>query len=77
MVMMNIQIEKLLLIGELARVEDVRILAKIREILCGDAHVRGDVYGGAITKQFSEAKRRIERGEYLSQDDIKKGLGNL
>ena len=74
---MNIQIEKLLLIGELARVEDVLVLARIREVLLGDAHVRGDVYGGAITTQLSEAKRRIERGEYLSQEEIKKGLGNL
>ena len=77
MVMMNIQIEKLLLIGELARVEDVRVLAKIREVLRGEAHGRVNEYGGAIATQLSEAKRRIERGEYLSQEDIKKGLGNL
>ena len=75
--MMNIQIEKLLLIGELARVEDVRVLAKIRELLRGEAVVRGDSFGGAVVSQLSEAKRRIERGEYLSQEDIKKGLGNL
>jgi len=76
MVMRNIQVEKLLLIGELSRVDDVHILAKVREILCGDAGTR-EGYGGAIAQQLSEAKRRIERGEYLSQEDIKKGLGNL
>jgi len=68
---MNIQIEKLLLIGELSRVDDITVLAKIREILCGGARERGEDYGGAIAKQLSEAKRRIERGEYLSSDDIK------
>jgi hypothetical protein len=73
LVMMNIQIEKLLLIGELARVEDIRVLAKIREVLCGDA----DRHGGTVgSRLLSEAKRRIKDGEYIPPEDIKRDVDN-
>jgi hypothetical protein len=80
---MDIQVEKLHLIEELARIQDVYIIEQIKQLLKQkDNPVVGyDIKGGSISrkqliKRIEEAETRINNGEYTTQEDLEKESEN-
>ena len=80
---MDIQAEKLHLIEELARIHDIHIIEQIKELLKqkNNPVVGYEITGAPITrkqliKRIEEAEKRIDNGEYVTQDDIEKESGN-
>ena len=79
---MNIQTEKLFLIEQLARVQDVEIISQIKNILSKiDDPIVGYSNGSPITKKqfvkrIDAAEKRIAKGEFISQDDVEKEASN-
>lgn len=76
---MDIQSEKLLLIEELTKVQDAGVIAEIRRLLQEryDPVVGYELNGEPITRsvmiqQLAEAEQRIDRGEYITQEDLEK-----
>lgn len=80
---MDIQAEKLLLIEELARIEDVHVIEQIKQLLREkiDPVMGYDVKGAPISrkqliKRIEEAETRINNGEYTTQEDLEKESEN-
>ena len=76
---MDIQTEKLYLIAELAGIQDIRIIEQIKELLRrkNDPVVGFGIEGDPITrkqlvKRIEEAEKRIDSGEYTTQEDLEK-----
>jgi hypothetical protein len=77
---MDIQTEKMLLMEELDKVQDVSVIAEIRKRLreiIDDPIVGYELSGEPITRsmlmrQLEEAEQRIDRGEYITQEDLEK-----
>ncbi len=76
---MDIQAEKLHLIEELARIQDSSIIEQVRNLLKEKNNpVMGyNLQGFPLTrkqlvKQIEEAEKRIDSGEYISQEDLEK-----
>lgn len=76
---MDIQAEKLYLIEQLTRVQDIKIIRRIKRILNDDleAVLGYRPNGEPITKQqlvanLEEAEKRIQAGHYTSQEDLEK-----
>ena len=80
---MDIQAEKLQLIEELARIQDIHIIEQIKQLL-KKAHnpiVGYEINGDPITrkeliKRIEESEIRIDNGEYITQEDLEKESGN-
>lgn len=77
--MMDIQAEKLYLIEQLTRVQDINIIRRIKRILNDDLEAVSGYRsnGEPITKQqlianLEEAEKRIQAGRYTSQEDLEK-----
>jgi len=80
---MDIQAEKLHLIEELARIQDIRIIEQIKQLLKkkNNPIVGYEIDGAPITrkqliKKIDEAENRIDNGEYISQEDLEKESEN-
>jgi hypothetical protein len=80
---MDIQTEKLLLIEELLKVQDKRIIAEVRELLVQrhDPIVGYELDGSPITRsvllqQLEEAEQRVANGEFITQEDLEKEAEN-
>ena len=79
---MDIQAEKLFLIEQLARVQDAEIISQIKKILSKmNNPIVGYSNGTPITKKqlinrIEAAEKRIEKGEFISQDDLEKEAAN-
>ena len=80
---MDIQAEKLFLIEELVRTDDIKLIEKIKALLTNKSNpILGfDDTGQSIThsqllKQIKEAEARIEGGEFTSQEDLEKQTEN-
>jgi hypothetical protein len=79
---MDIQAEKLILIEQLAKVQDVGIINQVKKILeRRNNSVIGYSNGSPINrKQFIErieaAEKRIENGESISHEDVVKDAAN-
>lgn len=76
---MDIQAEKLYLIEQLTRVQDINIIRRIKRILNDDLEAVSGYRsnGEPITKQqlianLEEAEKRIQAGRYTSQEDLEK-----
>ena len=76
---MDIRSEKLLLIELLARVQDKKIIAEIKEILQKDKNpiIGYDVHGRPITKKdyiknINKAREEIKSGNYITQEELEK-----
>ena len=80
---MDIQAEKLHLIEELARVQDIQIIEQIKQLL---KQKNNPVVGYKINdepitrkqliKRIEEADERINNGEYTSHEDLEKESEN-
>jgi hypothetical protein len=79
---MDIQAEKLRLIEELARIQDIHIIEQIKQLLKRQNPVVGyGINGNAITrkqliKRIEDAEQRIDNGEYITQEDLEKESEN-
>ncbi|HNS30897.1 MAG: hypothetical protein UZ12_BCD005002471 [Bacteroidetes bacterium OLB12] len=80
---MDIQAEKLHLIEELTRIQDIHIIEQIKGLLKQKSNpvVGYEITGAPITrtqliKQIEEAERRIDNGEYVTQEDLEKESEN-
>lgn len=80
---MDIQAEKLHLIEELAKIQDIRLIVQIRELLMrkNDPVVGYEITGAPITrkqliKRIEEAEQRIDNGEYVTQEDLERESEN-
>ena len=80
---MDIQAEKLHLIEELARVQDIQIIEQIKQLLKkkNNPVVGYEINGEPITrkqliKRIEEADERINSGEYTSHEDLEKESEN-
>ncbi len=80
---MDIQAEKLHLIEELAKIQDIRLIVKIKELLMrkNDPVVGYEITGAPITrkqliKRIEEAEQRIDNGEYVTQEDLERESEN-
>jgi hypothetical protein len=80
---MDIQAEKLHLIEELTRVQDIHIIEQIKELLKqkNNPIVGFEIDGNPITrkqliKRIEEAETRIDNGEYITQQDLEKESEN-
>lgn len=79
---MDIHAEKLRLIEELARIQDIQIIEQIKQLLNQKNPVVGyEINGDPITrkqliKRIEAAEKRIDGGEYITQEDIEKESQN-
>lgn len=75
---MDIQAEKLYLIEELARIQDVSIIEKIKQLLKKNNPVVGygtngvPITGKQLIQRIEKAEQRIDKGEFTSQEDLEK-----
>ena len=69
---MDINTERSLLIKELQQVEDISLLHAIKAVLHyglkNDGHISIEQYN----RELDEAEERISRGEFFTQDEVKK-----
>jgi hypothetical protein len=80
---MDIQAEKLHLIEELARIQDIHIIEQIKQLLMqkNNPVVGYEIDGSLITrkqliKRIGEAETRIDNGEFITQEDLEKESEN-
>ncbi|HYF67528.1 MAG TPA: hypothetical protein VD884_05295 [Ohtaekwangia sp.] len=80
---MDIQAEKLHLIEELARIQDIHIIEQIKQLLKekNNPVVGYEINGNPITrtqliKRIEEAETRVDNGEYVTQQDLEKESEN-
>jgi hypothetical protein len=76
---MDIQAEKLYLIEQLTKVRDVNVIRQLKKILEkeNDSVIGYRVTGEAITrkqleKNVQDAEKRIEAGQFTSQEDLER-----
>jgi hypothetical protein len=80
---MDIQAEKLFLIEELVKTDDIKLIEKIKALLTNKNNptLGYEINGELITRsqlvtQIEEAEARIDLGEYTSQEDLEKQSEN-
>jgi predicted transcriptional regulator len=71
---MDINIERSLIIKELQQINDISLLKAIKHLvhygLKNDGHISIEQYN----KEMEEAEAEIERGEFVSHEDLKKQM---
>ncbi len=71
---MDINIERTLIIKELQQINDISLLKAIKHLvhygLKNDGHISIEQYN----KELEEAEAEIERGEFVSHEDLKKQM---
>jgi hypothetical protein len=79
---MDIQAEKLHLIEELVRIQDIRIIEQVKKLLMKNNSVVGyEINGDPITrkqliKRIEQAEARIDNGIFTTQEDLEKEAEN-
>lgn len=80
---MDIQAEKLHLIEELTRIQDIRIIEQIKLLLKQQNNpvVGYEISGEPITRKqlirrIEQAEKRIDKGQYIAQEDLEKESDN-
>ncbi len=80
---MDIQAEKLHLIEEVTRIQDIRIIEQIKQLLKqkNNPIVGYEITGEPITRKqlimlIEKAEKRIDNGEYITQEDLEKESEN-
>jgi hypothetical protein len=76
---MDIQAEKLYLIEELTRIQDIQIIEQIKQLLkqrnnpVAGYEINGDpITRKQLIKRIEEAEKRIDSGNYTTQEDLEK-----
>ncbi len=79
---MDIQAEKLFLIEQLAKVQDEEVISQVKKILVKiDNPIVGYSNGKPISKKqfikrIEAAEKRIESGDFTTQEDVEKEAAN-
>ena len=69
---MDINTERSLLIKELQQVEDISLLQAIKAVLYYGLKNEGHISIEQYNRELAEAEKRISRGEFFTQDQVKK-----
>lgn len=74
MVSMYINAEKALLIKEIKNVEDISLLKAIKAVLYYGLKNEGRISIEQYNKDLEEAEAEIDRGEFITHEDLKKQM---
>lgn len=74
MVSMYINAEKALLIKEIKNVEDISLLKAIKAVLYYGLKNEGRISIEQYNKELEEAEAEIDRGEFITHEDLKKQM---
>jgi predicted transcriptional regulator len=69
---MDINTERALLIRELQQVEDISLLKAIKAVLHYGLKSEGRISIEQYNRELDEAEARIEKGEFFTQEEVKK-----
>ena len=67
---MDIKLEKALLIKELKQVEDASLLRAIKAMLHYGLVTEGRISLEQYNRELDEAEKRIDRGEFYTQEEV-------
>jgi predicted transcriptional regulator len=71
---MDINIERALLIKELEKVNDISLLKAIKALLNKTSLNEGRISIEQYNKELEEAEAEIDRGEFISHEELKKQM---
>ena len=71
---MDINIERSLLIKELQQVEDLSLLRAIKAVLHYGLKNEGHISIEQYNRELEEAEAEIDRGEFISHEELKKQM---
>ena len=71
---MDIKIERSLLIKELQQVEDLSLIQAIKAVLHYGLKNEGRISIEQYNRELEEAESEIDRGEYITQEELKKQM---
>ena len=71
---MDINIERSLLIKELQQVEDLSLLQAIKAVLHYGLKNEGRISIEQYNRELEEAEAEIDRGEYITHEELKKQM---
>ncbi len=71
---MNINSERSLIIKELQQVEDISLLQAIKAVLHYGLKNEGRISLEQYNRELEEAEAEIEKGEFITNDDLKKQM---
>jgi hypothetical protein len=71
---MDINAERALLIRELQQVEDLSLLRAIKAMLHYGLKQEGRISVEEYNRELDEAEAEIDRGEFISHEDLKKQM---
>ena len=67
---MDIKLEKALLIKELKQVENASLLRAIKAVLHFGLVTEGRISHEQYNRELDEAEKRIDKGEFYTQDEV-------
>lgn len=71
---MDINTERTLLIKELQQVEDISLLKTLKAVLHYGLRNEGRISVEQYNRELEEAEAEIERGEFITQEELKKQM---
>ncbi len=71
---MDINTERTLLIKELQQVEDISLLKTLKAVLHYGLKNEGRISVEQYNRELEEAEAEIDRGEFITQDELKKQM---
>jgi hypothetical protein len=71
---MDINVERTLIINELKQVDDLLLLRAIKAMLHYGLKNEGRISIEQYNQELDEAEAEIKRGEFISQDELKKQM---
>jgi len=72
---MDINAERSLLIKEIKQVEDISLLKTLKAVLHYGLKNEGRISIEQYNRELDEAEERVSRGEFFTQDEVKKMAG--
>lgn len=71
---MDINTERTLLIKELQQVEDISLLKTLKAVLHYGLKNEGRISVEQYNRELEEAEAEIDRGEFITQEELKKQM---
>lgn len=69
---MDVNVERSLLIKELQQVEDLALLQAIKAVLHYGLKTEGRITSEQYNRELEEAEKRIDRGDFFTQEQVEK-----
>lgn len=69
---MDINAERLLIIKELQKIEDISLLKALKHMIYYALKNEGRISIEQYNREIEEAERRVEGGEFFTQDEVEK-----